>query len=207
MTTNRTSGPTEDAVASALREVAHREKNNLQMNATLIQLQTRRTQDEAVRSALRTVLGRVGAVATVHRRLFHGDPHLFDVTEFLRDLAGDLAAQAGRDDVQISLDLEPVTLPAASGAPFALLANELLDNALRHGCPAGRGCRIAVRLDGEGGGRLRITDGGSGLGGQPDGFGLTVVRLLCRQLHAELSIEDSATGVSATVTIPRQTTG
>ncbi|MBS0362471.1 MAG: sensor histidine kinase [Proteobacteria bacterium] len=198
------SDATEDAVTSALREVDHRVKNNLQMIASLIQLQARRTEEDAVRSALHTVLGRVGAVATVHRRLFQGDPHLFEASDFLRDLTGDLAAQAGRDDVQISLDLEPVSLPAASGAPFALIANELLDNALRHGCPPGRECGIAVRLDGEDGCRLSIADGGAGLGGRPDGFGLTVARLLCRQLHAELSIEDAQPGLRVTVAIPRR---
>ena len=37
-------------------------------------------------AALVAVLGRVGAVATVHRRLFQGDPTQFDVADFLRDL-------------------------------------------------------------------------------------------------------------------------
>src|ERR1700753_109012 len=119
-----TSDVTGNPADSALREVDHRVKNNLQMIASLIQLQARRTEDEAVRAALRTVLGRVGAVATVHRRLFQGDPGLFEAADFLRDLVGDLAAQAGRDDIQITLALQPVTLPASSGAPFALIANE-----------------------------------------------------------------------------------
>jgi two-component sensor histidine kinase len=193
---------------STLREVDHRVKNNLQMIASLIQLQCRRTEDETVRAALRTVLGRVGAVATVHRRLFQGDPGLFEATDFLRDLTADMAGLAGRDDIRIALDLEAVTLPAASGAPFALIANELLDNALRHAFPPKSGGRIAVGLAPEGGGcRLTIADDGAGLGGRADGFGLTVVRLLCRQLHAELALDDAQPGVRVTLTVPRRDAG
>ncbi|HEY3948970.1 sensor histidine kinase [Phenylobacterium sp.] len=197
-----------DPADSTLREVDHRVKNNLQMIASLIQLQCRRTEDETVRAALRTVLGRVGAVATVHRRLFQGDPGLFEAADFLRDLTADMAGQAGRDDIQIALDLEAVTLPAASGAPFALIANELLDNALRHAFPPQHGGRIAVGLAPQGGGcRLTIADDGAGLGGRADGFGLTVVRLLCRQLHAELALEDARPGLRVTLTVPRRDAG
>lgn len=206
-----------DSQASALlREVDHRVKNNLQMISSLIQLQVRRVEDETVRAALRTVLGRVGAVAIVHRRLFQGDPARFEADAFLRDLTTDLAGQAGRDDIEITLELEPVTLAAAAAAPFALIANELIDNALRHAFPPGQvsspdarfprregpGGRIRVRLSGDGEARLDVADDGGGLGGRPEGFGLNVARLLCRQLHAELTIEDAGPGVRATVRIP-----
>ncbi|MBS0331331.1 MAG: sensor histidine kinase [Proteobacteria bacterium] len=193
---------TADPAGALLREVDHRVKNNLQMISSLIQLQARRTSDEAVRAALRTVLCRVAAVSTVHRRLFQGDPHHFEVEPFVRDLATDLAAQAGRDDIEIVLELEPVTLAANAAAPFALVANELIDNALRHAFPPGRGGRALVRLSGGDRCRLVVADDGVGLAAQPDGFGLTVVRLLCRQLHAELALEDAWPGLRCTLTAP-----
>ena len=94
--------------SALLHEVDHRVKNNLQLIASLILLQSRRTTDEAARAALKSVLERVTAVATVHRRLFQGDPLRFDVADFVRDLTGDLAAAAGRDDLEIALDLDQV---------------------------------------------------------------------------------------------------
>jgi two-component sensor histidine kinase len=194
-----------------LCEVDHRVKNNLQMIVSLIQLQARRSQDEGARAALGAVLGRVGAVATVHRRLFQGDPTEFEVADFLRDLAGDLAGAAGRGDIAISLDLEPVALAASAAAAFALVTHELLDNALRHAFALGQGGTVRVRLSTEGsdGGvcRLVIADdglglGGHGLAGRPDGFGLTVARLLCRQLRAELAFEDAGPGLKVTLSVP-----
>lgn len=186
-----------------LHEVDHRVKNNLQLIASLILLQSRRTGDPAAQAALKTVLERVTAVATVHRRLFQGDPLRFDVADFLRDLAGDMAAAAGRSDIEIALDLDRVVIPAASAAAFALVANELLGNALKHGFPGDRGGRVAVGLANRGGAcEFSVADNGVGRGDQPAGFGSTIVKLLCQQLHAQLETVDAQPGVRTTVKVP-----
>ncbi len=196
----------EEALAqknALLHEVDHRVKNNLQLIASLILLQSRRTTDEAARQALKAVLERVTAVATVHRRLFQGDPLRFDVADFVRDLIGDLAAAAGRDDLEIGLELDEVALPAASAAAFALVINELLSNALKHAFPIGRAGHIAVSVADRGAACvLTVADDGVGMGGRPPAFGLMIVKLLCQQLHAGLEIADAQPGVRTTVTIP-----
>jgi two-component sensor histidine kinase len=196
----------EEALAqknALLHEVDHRVKNNLQLIASLILLQSRRTADEASRQALKAVLERVTAVATVHRRLFQGDPLRFDVADFVRDLVGDLAAAAGRDDLEIRLELDEVALPASSAAAFALVINELLGNALKHAFPADRAGRITVGLANLGTTCvLTVADDGAGMGGRPPAFGSTIVKLLSQQLHADLDIADAQPGVRTTVTIP-----
>jgi len=186
-----------------LREVDHRVKNNLQLISSLMLLQSRRIEDEAARQALKTMLERVNAVASVHRRLLHGDDsHNFEVADFIRDLAGDLALAAGRDDVRITLDLSPVAIPASMAAPFALVLNELLGNALKHAFP-GEGGQIDIRLaKADGGCVLTVSDNGCGMGDRQQAFGLTIVGLLCRQLRSELEILPDAPGVRATVRTP-----
>lgn len=187
-----------------LHEVDHRVKNNLQLISSLMLLQSRRMTDETARQALKTMLERVGAVGMVHRRLFQGDDsHQFEVADFIRDLVGDLALAAGRDDVQIHLDLEPVTIPASAAAPFALVLNELVGNALKHAFAAGAGGAIAISLT-----RavdacvLTVSDNGRGMAGAPKAFGLTIVGLLCQQLHADLEMGDAGPGVRAVVRTP-----
>jgi len=180
--------PSAEALA-LLQEVDHRIKNNLQLIGSLIQLQARRTTDPAAQGALKAVLARVSAVATVHRRLFQGDVQRFAVADFLRDLCGDLAAGAGRDDIAFSLHFEPVELPAAAAAAFALVAQELIGNALKHAFPPGRPGQITVTLQETAGSCvLCVADDGTGLSDAPPGFGLSLVRLLCQQLHAELDL-------------------
>jgi two-component sensor histidine kinase len=186
-----------------LHELDHRVKNNLQLIASLILLQSRRETDETVRSALKTVLERVTAVATVHRRLFQGDPLSFDVADFVRDLAGDLAAAAGRDDLEIVLELDRVVIPASSAAAFALVLNELLGNALKHAFPQGQSGRVTVSLADQGDAcELTVVDNGVGAAGRAAGFGSMIVKLLCQQLHADLQTTDAQPGVRTTVTVP-----
>jgi two-component sensor histidine kinase len=185
-----------------LHEVDHRVKNNLQLIASLILLQSRRSPDEAARAALKSALERVTAVATVHRRLFQGDPLRFEVAKFVRDLTADLAAAAGRDDLEISLALDDVTVPSSSAAPLALVINEILGNALKHAFPEGRAGRIAISLVDQGQACvLTIADDGVGVGGAP-GFGSTIVKLLCQQLHADLSTTEAHPGTRVTLTLP-----
>jgi two-component sensor histidine kinase len=187
-----------------LREVDHRVKNNLQLVASLLLLQSRRAEEPIARETLKTVLERLNAVTTVHRRLLHGDPQQFEVAGFIRDLVADLAAALGRDDLTISLDLDNVQVPATSAAPLALVINELIGNALKHAYPGDRGGRVIVRLRGEadGGCVLTVSDEGDGLQGRSDGFGLTVARLLCQQLHASLDLVEAGPGLKATVRAP-----
>jgi len=210
MSDPRDAGPDGAATAASagaprtvLQEVDHRVKNNLQLIASMILLQSRRSTDPAARQALKTALERVTAVATVHRRLFQDDPLDFEAADFLRDLTSDMAVAAGRDDLQITLKLDRMTLPASSAAAFALVANELLGNALKHAFPAGRAGRVAVGLtDGGGVCVFSVVDDGVGAAASPPGFGSAIVKLLCQQLHAELQVSDAEPGVRATVTIP-----
>lgn len=187
-----------------LHEVDHRVKNNLQLISSLMLLQSRRMTDETARQALKTMLERVGAVGMVHRRLVQvEDAHQFEVAGFVRDLVGDLALAAGRDDVQIRLDLEPLTIPAAAAAPFALVLNELVGNALKHAFAENEGGVIDVSVAGVGGACvLTVRDDGRGMGEAPKAFGLTIASLLCQQLRAGLEVTSAEPGVRAVVRTP-----
>lgn len=194
-----------------LHEVDHRVKNNLQLIASLMLLQTRRVQDPAVRKALGGMLERVNAVATVHRRLFQSDDvAMFDIAAFVRDLADDALGASGRDDIRIHLDTEQVQVPASLAAPLALVINELLINALNHGFPADRGGEVWVGVHRKHDIlRIEITDNGVGMaratdfsGGDEIGFGLTIVDLLGRQLRAKVDRSDADPGVRVTLELP-----
>lgn len=188
-----------------LHEVDHRVKNNLQLITSLLVLQTRRTLDDSTRAALQSMLSRVGAIATVHRRLFQShDLERFDVATFVRDLMGD--ATSGREEVEVQLDLERVDIAAAQAAPLALAVNELVDNAFKHGLAPGRPGRLALRVRRLNGHFIiEVCDDGPGLppGGQFEpGFGLTITQLLAQQLRATLTFESGEPGLRATLKLP-----
>jgi len=198
----------EQAVAertALLHEVDHRVKNNLQLISSLLVLQTRRTEDRQTRVALQSMLSRVSAIATVHRRLFQSrDLERFDVAAFVRDLVGDVSLS--RDEVEVDLDLQSIEIAAAQAAPLALAVNELLDNAFAHGLAEGRAGRLGVRVQRQNGHYvIEICDDGPGLppsGAFAPGFGLTIVGLLAQQLRAELRFEPTTPGVRAILELP-----
>ncbi len=189
-----------------LHEVDHRVKNNLQLISSLLLLQARRTPDPTVRSALRGMLERVNAVATVHRRLFQSeDVERFDVAAFIRDLVSDAIGSSGRSDITADLDLERVDVPADKAAPLALLFSELLANAIRHAFPDGRAGVIKVSVRRENGHfRIEIADDGVGVATDEPrpGFGQTIIRLLCEQLRAECETADALPGLRTVIRLP-----
>jgi PAS domain S-box-containing protein len=190
-----------------LHEVEHRVKNNLQLISSLIQFQARRTQDPAVRSALKLLQGRVSAVSTAHRRLFQtDDAGCFDVGRFLGDLVDDLIGRTGRPDIIVRLSVEPMAAPAIKAAPLALVLHEILGLAVSEGLPPGRGGSLDIRLQAlDAGFAIRITDDGMGtaesrraaLGG-PTG----IAEILRRQLGGRIEWSDNQPGVVALITLP-----
>jgi two-component sensor histidine kinase len=200
-----------DQRTALLHELDHRVKNNLQLISSLMLMQARRSADPAVKAALGGMIQRLNAVATVHRRLFQTeDIDRFDISEFVRDLVADLAGASGRPEVRFSCKLAPVKVSAVKAASMALLINELVANVLKHAFPDGRpGLATITIVENSTGLGIEILDDGVGIGGQDgkaaddaQGFGLTIVELLGRQLQARITREDAHPGVRTRVEMP-----
>lgn len=191
------------------RETDHRAKNTLQLIVSLIQLQSRRAGDENVRRALRDLLQRIAAVSVAHRRTEHAaGREQVDVAGLVKDLASELAASAGRPEIEIALDLDPALAPARHGPPLALIASEALANALRHAFPDARRGRIRVELRREPDAlRLSVTDNGVGSPALAAGLGMTLIRLMSQQIRAALQVEPAQPGLRVAVSVPMEPDG
>lgn len=195
--------------AQRAREVEHRVKNTLQLISSIVLLQGRRTDDEAARQALKAVQQRVAAVSVAHRHVgWIADAEQVELAALAREIVGDLAGSAGREDVVIDLDLETVTIAGRQAAPVALLVSEMVGNALRHAYPNGRAGRIQVDLHRTATGfDLTVRDDGVGMSADlpKSGFGLTVVQLMTQQLRGRLETSAAQPGARLTVSVPMDT--
>lgn len=195
--------------AQRAREVEHRVKNTLQLISSIVLLQGRRADDEAARQALKAVQQRVAAVSVAHRHVSWSDEaELVELAALVREIVGDLAASAGREGVDIDLDLDSLTIPGGQAAPVALLVNEVVGNALRHAYPGGGAGRIQVTMRRTAAGfDLGVRDDGVGMpvGAAKTGFGLTLVQLMTQQLRGRLVTDAAQPGLRLSVSVPMDT--
>ena len=192
-----------DQLATLLREVHHRVKNNLAVVAGLLRLQARRLPDPAAARAVRESQQRVEALSLVHQSLYlTDDVTAVDMPRYVADLVQSLAAAYNLPPAAFDLTLAvaPLHLDADRAGPLGLLLNELLTNAFKYalgrpgtGRPA---LRVALGPAPGGGLLLDVQDNGPGFdaaaAGRGTSFGHRLVAALAGQLNAELTLD--ATG-------------
>lgn len=196
-----------EAKTLLLHEVDHRVKNNLTMIGSLLRLQARSIADPAITSKLETMLERVDALATVHRRLYQSDDiNRFDVGAFAENLVADVVGASGRTDILIETDITPIEVPSSKAAALGLILNEITTNAIKHAFIDGKAGTITIRAGvDESDAVVEISDDGHGLSTQQakaDGMGKTLIARLARQVNADVCWSDAAPGARVTVSFP-----
>jgi len=199
-----------------LREVNHRVKNSLQLVLSMLSLQGGEFREAGARELFAKAIARVTAIASIHERLYQDtDPLSIDMQTYLSGLCAELARAGIGDErpADLRTDIEPLRLPTENGVSLALIVNELVMNALKHGRPADRPALINVSLRrlAPGQARLTIADNGPGMsagqlgasGKPPSGLGSRLITMLVRQLNGQLHIEH-ADGYAAHITFPLQ---
>ena len=134
-----------------LREVNHRVGNSLQIIASLLHLQANSTTQDDVKAALTNAMGRVAAVAQVHRRLYTShDLKSVLLNQYLEALLEDLRRSAeGNRMSRLTLKAEPIEIDPDRAVAIGIIVNELVMNAVKYAYPDGAG-PIHVELKAEG---------------------------------------------------------
>ena len=196
------------------REIHHRVKNNLQIVASLLNLQSSRIRQPEAKAEFQSARDRVRALATLHRHLYAtGELNAIQMRPFLQELCGQLFSAMGeREGSRLSLEIEAdeVEVSSDQAVPLALIVTEAVSNAVKYAFPNGMPGHIRVRLAAaEESLILRLDDDGIGIpagradteAGVRDGIGLTLIRGFVRQLGATLLVEEGH-GTRYTVAIP-----
>tara|TARA_R110002124_G_scaffold233235_4_gene398298 strand:+ start:2138 stop:3817 length:1680 start_codon:yes stop_codon:yes gene_type:complete len=118
-----------------LKEVHHRVKNNLQLIASIINMEVRISKDLLTKSTLRRIHDRVLGLATVHSNLYHtarlanlrADGLLEDILDQVVKSA--MPADAAAD---VTVEVEEVILSPDQAVPLSLLATESVTNAIKY---------------------------------------------------------------------------
>lgn len=179
-----------------VREVHHRIKNHLQGLSGL--LRKHATERPELRDPLEAVIAQIHSVAVVHGlqgTAGHGDVRLCDMTEAI--CRAGTALSGGRVELQLEMDLKgSVSLAPEEAVSIALIINEMIVNAIKHGEHAAGPVRVRVIGGGQHGevvviNRATELEFDAVAGG---GTGLTLVRALLPRVGAEFAVEATPDG-------------
>jgi two-component sensor histidine kinase len=184
-------------------------KNNLQVVASLLNLQASRIRQPEARAEFHSARDRIRALATLHRHLYaHGELHTIDMREFLEELCQQLLQAMGETPgggrIALAIEAPELRISSDQAVPIALLVTEAVSNAVKYAFPGGRSGHISVRLDltrdasGQEKALLSIDDDGVGIpagrseteSGTRDGLGLQLIRGFARQLGSALVVAE-----------------
>ncbi len=184
-----------------LKEIHHRVKNNLQVVASLLSLQSEHIADAQVLAMLEEMNNRVRSIAAIHEMLYGSeDLSRIDFAGYLNTIAKDLASffSDRASKVRVKVDAASIFLDITKAAPCGLIVNELLTNSFKHAFPDDREGLITVSFRcPEEECVLEISDNGVGMPEKLDpqsatSMGLQLLGLLVQQLKGKLEIDRSS---------------
>ncbi len=201
-----------------MQEIHHRVKNNLQIIASLMNLQASRIRLPEAKREFQSARDRIRALATLHRHLYaYGDLHTINMRSFLNELCDQLLQAIGElagSRIQLHIEAPELQISSDQAVPMALIVTEAVSNAAKYAFPGGRAGRIQVRLTTEGNSaKLVIEDNGVGIPAGPaetetglrDGIGLHLIRGFARQLGGQLTVtQDHGTRYTLDLQIVRE---
>jgi PAS domain S-box-containing protein len=189
-----------------LREIHHRVKNNLQIIASLLKLQSRTITDPNVLEAIKNSQSRIRAMALVHERIYRSH----NIAEInLKDYLSYLTKQIfqfyniQQHQIGITVTMDEIMADIDTITPLGLIMNELVSNSLKYAFPEGRKGTISIECTPQDAGMFRIIYHDNGIG-MPAGFdwknseslGLRLVNSLVDQLNG--TIESGGGGEGTT---------
>ncbi len=187
-----------------MKEIHHRVKNNLQIVASLLNLQASRIRQPEARAEFASARDRVRALSTLHRHLYaEGEVHSINMRSFLTELCGQLFDAMGEKQgkrIELTIEASETLMSSDQAVPLSLIVTEAVSNALKYAFPAKRTGHVHVRFTSEGDvAELVVQDDGIGIPagradtemGPRDGIGITLIRGFARQLGGELIVVEN----------------
>jgi len=135
------------------KEINHRIKNNLQIVASLLDLQAEKFDDRKVIEAFRESESRILSMSLIHQELYEsGKLDSLDFSSYLRKLITDLIRSYKTENcrIQVNLNANSVFLGVDTAVSLGIIINELFTNAIKYAFPAETNGEIYILLLREG---------------------------------------------------------
>ena len=180
-----------------MQEVHHRVKNNLQLIASLINLQSTQVANSEVASELEKTRSRIMSIALIHQKLYqHENMSSVDLQSFLESLIENILSTLPQEmRIEKHLDIAFVKVEIETAISIGLMMNELVANSIKHGLTGIIFPRLSVQLtytedkiilivEDNGSGRARYSSAETARG-----FGLHLIEILLRRLSGTMQTD------------------
>lgn len=187
--------------STAIVEMHHRIKNNLQTIVSLIRLQSRRVKQPEVRRVFSEIISRIYSIAVTHEILAQKGVDNIDVKEMLGRMLNTTKQYIIPDGLDLTMEIlgDNIYLQSDTASTVAMVINELLQNSIKYAF-VGRdhGC-ISITINNEDPfPSISVADNGVGFQGVPrraDSLGHKLVKSLVEdKLRGNLFITTSHSG-------------
>ncbi|NJW51394.1 ligand-binding sensor domain-containing protein [Salinimicrobium oceani] len=187
-------------IAFLMQELNHRVKNNLQLIASLLDIQKESINDELAKNNLQAAQNRLFTIATIHDLLSGKRPEEhFKLDEFVSTLANELVRFMGAG-VQLSFNLHSMEVHKKCITPLGIIINELVTNSLKHAFPANQESKhLWISLTKKKSFiELEYKDNGIGISKElresKNSLGFDLIENLARQLKGRMEIKRTKKG-------------
>ena len=184
-----------------LKEVHHRVKNNLQIISSLLKLQRENIEDSKALIDFDISIARVSTMASVHD-LIYGNKNVssINIEKYFSSLIRSLYTMYGGSNIKINFDLDiqldEVGFNPDKAIPLGLIINEVACNAFKYAFAEEGTFYLKMRQNGSNY-HVSVGDNGSGYEerNSSESLGISLIEILCEQIDAELTIENSKDGL------------
>ena len=197
-----------------LKEIHHRVKNNLQIIASLLRLQSDALTDSTTRNLFLDCQRRVRSMALLHEQLYQGSELAsIDFAEYVGRLVNYIRRTYAQSvsGVTVRIEIPSLVIDIERAMPLGLIISELVSNSLQHAFAGADGSQtgelwVKVAKTPPGSLTLEVGDSGCGL---PEGMdierspsmGLQLVHSFVLQLNGRIAMQ-RGTGAVFSVLIP-----
>ncbi|WP_323771463.1 sensor histidine kinase [Antarctobacter sp.] len=199
-----------------LREVHHRVKNNLQLIASIMNMQARELETDEAKHVVSELQRRVRGMAVLHRALYNTPTSTtVDAAALVRAVVSDVQDLVGpKVAPEIDTVLEQIALYPDQAIPLSLFVAETLNNTIIQACRRDAGDRIGVNLStaDDGGICLSIdsppvVDTGTAPAERLDGMGRKMITAFLLQMGGTMETTTEDGRYRTTVRFPRAAYG
>ena len=195
-----------------IKEVHHRVKNNMQVISGFLELQSNYIDDPLAVEKLGECQRRVRTMALVHEKLYQSRSlGVINAAEYIKSLIADLMnSYTVSPPVDVTVDVDDVSINLDMAIPCGLIINELVTNALKYAFAGRESGRLSLVMHHREDHTFCLIVQDDGVGLPPDyearsaaSLGTQLVTVLVRQLGGEMKTETDH-GAKFTIVFPEK---